>query len=62
MEVLNIPVFGGGSGGGASVAGSNTDIQFNDNGVLAGDSDFTWNSVTKTLTVTGTAVISDGTY
>jgi len=45
-----------------AAAGSDTQVQFNDNGVLAGDSDFTWNSVTKTLTVTGTAVISDGTY
>jgi hypothetical protein len=35
----------------AGVAGSNTQIQFNDSGILAGDSGFTFNKDTDTLTV-----------
>ena len=35
----------------AGVAGSNTQIQFNDGGILAGDSGFTFNKDTDTLTV-----------
>lgn len=34
-------------------AGTNTQIQFNDGGVLGADSDFTWNKTTNTLTVNG---------
>lgn len=40
-----------------SVAGSNTQIQFNDSGSLAGDADFTFNKSTNTLTV-GAATIN----
>lgn len=29
--------------------GANTDVQFNDGGVLGGDSQFTWNKITETL-------------
>lgn len=41
----------------ASVSGSNTQIQFNDSGTLAGDSGFTFNKDTDTLTV-GTATVN----
>ena len=33
------------------VAGANTQIQFNDSGVLGGDADFVWNKTTNTVTV-----------
>ena len=36
-----------------TVAGSNSQVQFNANGVLAGDAGFTYNGVTDTLTVAG---------
>jgi hypothetical protein len=43
-----------GTGGGTGVAGgSNSTIQFNNSGVLDGDSDFTWNNTTNLLTVSG---------
>lgn len=50
----------------ATVSGSNTQIQFNDSGSLAGDSDFTFNKDTNTLTsanvvVSGTTVSSNTT-
>jgi len=41
----------------ASVSGSNTQIQFNDGGVLAGDNDFTFNKDSNTLTV-GAATVN----
>lgn len=37
----------------ATVAGSNSQVQFNANGALAGDSGFTFDGVTDTLTVAG---------
>jgi hypothetical protein len=39
----------------ATTAGSNTQIQFNDSGSLAGDADFTFDKTTNTLTVTNIA-------
>ena len=39
----------------ATTAGSNTQIQFNDSGLLAGDADFTFNKTNNTLTVTNIA-------
>jgi hypothetical protein len=39
----------------ATTAGSNTQIQFNDSGILAGDADFTFNKTNNTLTVTNIA-------
>jgi hypothetical protein len=39
----------------ATTAGSNTQIQFNDSGALAGDADFTFDKTTNTLTVTNIA-------
>jgi hypothetical protein len=44
----------GGTGGGTGAAGGvTTTIQYNDSGVLAGDSAFTFNSTTKSITLTG---------
>lgn len=40
---------GGGGGGGASVAGANTQVQYNDNGVLGAGSSFTFNKNTSIL-------------
>lgn len=42
--------------GTGSVAGSNTQIQYNNSGAFGASSDFTWNNSTKVLTVTGSAV------
>ena len=41
----------GGGGGNGSPGGSNTQIQYNDAGVFGGDSGFTYNNITNTLTV-----------
>ena len=40
--------------GSQTAAGSNTQVQFNNNGVLAGDPDLTWNSSTNILALAGT--------
>ena len=40
-----------GSGGGGTPGGSSTQVQFNSNGSFAGDSNFTFNSTSDTLTV-----------
>ena len=39
----------------ATTAGSNTQVQFNNSGALAGDADFTFDNATNTLTVTNIA-------
>ena len=39
----------------SSPGGSNTYVQYNNSGTFGGDANFTWNSSTKVLTVTGTA-------
>tara|TARA_B100000963_G_scaffold200260_1_gene174416 strand:- start:9115 stop:11082 length:1968 start_codon:yes stop_codon:yes gene_type:complete len=41
----------GGGGGSTSPGGSNTQVQFNDSSSFGGDSDFTYNKTTNTLTV-----------
>jgi len=41
------------AGGGGTPGGSTTQVQFNDAGVFGGDSDFTWNKTTNTLTIAG---------
>ena len=46
-----------GSAGG-SVAGSNTQIQYNNSGAFGASSSFTWNNGLSTLTVSGTAAIT----
>ncbi len=40
-----------GGGGSGTPGGSNTQVQFNNSGAFGGDSDFTYNSTTNTLTV-----------
>jgi hypothetical protein len=40
-----------GSGGSGTPGGADTQIQFNDGGVFGGESDFTWNKTTNTMTV-----------
>lgn len=42
---------GGGNGGNGNPGGANTQVQFNDAGTFGGDSGFTYNKVTNTLTV-----------
>ena len=49
----------GGGGGSATVGGANTAVQFNDQNVLNGDSLFTFNKTTTTLTVSS-GTISTG--
>lgn len=48
---ITISASGGGEGGG-SPGGGNTQVQFNNNGSFAGDSNFTYNSSSDTLTTT----------
>jgi hypothetical protein len=48
------------TGGSGSPGGSDTEVQFNDAGVFGGDSDFTYNKTTNTLTVTGTINATTG--
>jgi len=57
MEVLTIVPFGGGT---ASVAGSNTEIQYNDNGSLGASADLTWDDTGKELGVGGDINLDDG--
>jgi hypothetical protein len=49
-----------GSGGGASVAGSDTEIQFNDDGALGASADLTWDDTGKVLGVAGDIDLDDG--
>ena len=46
----------------SGVAGSDTQIQFNDNGFLAGDTGLTFNKTTDTITVGGGATINSTTF
>jgi hypothetical protein len=50
----------GGGGGGASVAGSDTEIQFNDDGALGASADLTWDDTGKVLGVAGDIDLDDG--
>lgn len=43
----------GGGGGGGTPGGASTTVQFNDGGSFGGDSAFTWNKTSDTLTVAG---------
>jgi hypothetical protein len=47
-------------GGGASVAGSDTEIQFNDSGALGASADLTWDDTGKVLDVGGDINLDDG--
>lgn len=49
------------SGFGSSAAGSNTQVQYNNNGVLAGSSSMTFSSNTLTVTTLASTNLSDGT-
>jgi hypothetical protein len=49
-----------GAGGGASVAGSDTEIQFNDDGSLGASADLTWDDTGKVLGVGGDVNLDDG--
>lgn len=64
-------VFAGGTSGGAApptfralvaadlpTVGANTEIIFNDGGILSGDANLTWDKATGTLTASGTASLS----
>lgn len=44
-------VFGGGAGSGSTPGGADTQVQYNDGGVLAGDADFTWDKVNNFLKI-----------
>jgi fibronectin-binding autotransporter adhesin len=51
--------YNGSSWGQLGIAGgANTQIQFNNSGVLAGSGNFTWNNGTNTVTVTGDVAVS----
>ena len=55
-----LSVVGGTTGTTAvGAAGSNTTIQFNTGGILAGDASFTWNTSSKTLAIGGNINVSD---
>ena len=45
--------------GGASVGGSNTHVQFNDGGALAGESTFTYNKTSNTLSIANVVISGD---
>jgi len=49
-----------GNDGATTPGGSNTQVQFNDSGAMAGDADLTWNKTTNVLGVTGDINLSDG--
>lgn len=46
--------------GGPSVAGSNTEIQYNDNGGLGASPDFAWDDIEKELDIGGDVNLDDG--
>ena len=48
-----------GSGGGASVGGSNTTIQFNNNNILDGNTGFTYDYTASLMTLSGNANVSN---
>ena len=50
----------GAGGGGASVAGSDTEIQYNDSGSLGASADLTWDDTGKVLGVGGDIDLDDG--
>lgn len=47
--------------GSASPGGADTNVQFNNAGAFGGSSEFTWDDTGKVLTVTGNAVVAQGT-
>ena len=57
-----ITISGGGGGGGGSVAGGDTQVQFNDGGVLGADADFTFAKSTNTLTIGGPLIATSKSF
>jgi hypothetical protein len=55
----NFDIVEAGAGAAGSVAGTNTQIQFNDNGSFGASNDFTWNDSSKHFTVNGDVYIPD---
>lgn len=49
----NGAVFGGGGGGGGTPGGSNTYVQFNDNGIFNGTAGFTFDKTANAISITG---------
>ena len=49
-----------GAGGSGTPGGSDAQLQYNDGGSFAGDANLLWNKTTKTLTLSGSAIIEDG--
>ncbi len=56
LVVFRIGSGGTGGGGGGTPAGSDHQIQFNDNGAFGADADFTWNDTTNVLDIEGDVV------
>lgn len=48
-----------GGGSGTAAQGSNLSVQYNNNNLLDGDPDFTWNFTTNTLTIAGNANVTN---
>ena len=57
----NFDIVGSASGGTGDPGGSNTEVQFNDGGAFGGDSTFTFNKTTDTLTVANLATTGNTT-
>jgi len=65
VDTTNKRIFIGAADGsgtliGSAPGGSNTQVQFNDSGVLGGDAGFTYNKTSDTLTVTGDVGVNGG--
>lgn len=54
----NLTFAAGGGGGNGSPGGSNTQIQYNDNGVFGGNTGFTFNEVSGDVNIPGNLVVS----
>ncbi len=54
LPYMDVDTSDDGAGGGIQTAGSDTQVQFNDGGTMAGDADLTWNKTTNTLALGGT--------
>ena len=59
MTGVATSVISSGSGGGASVGGSNTTIQFNNNNILDGNTGFTYDYTTNLLTLNGNSNVGN---
>jgi hypothetical protein len=65
VDTTNKRIYIGNAGGsgdliGSAPGGSDTQVQFNDGGVMGGDSGLTYNKTTDTLTVTGDLAVNGG--